>query len=298
MQNSIVKIVAAIGVIAIGTMVVLEVRNRLPQMQTAGSTAPVSTATAEGDATTGMSPEQSMMAQLGTSEFDEILNGGAASGTTDFTPPYSLDEPPLSGSTVDSNSFVDTNVRRDAIAGDNPFSADPVAEIGPGSNGTVGLQIHQAAYVENNGTSHAQTANLNQLANENPTLNSIVEDTPPAPDAELSIFIDEAPVATLPATAGDSEAPSTVNAFTADQDPSQSAAAANTTIEIPDFDFSALEATTSDLPKSTALNAAAPAARPAEQPSSRAASPSTFATDPAGRTSFSGEPAVVAPAAS
>ena len=73
MQNSIWKIVAAVGIIGIGTLVVLEVQQRLPQLQNAGQQTPLPPDAQEfaGIETGGI---ESNLTPDSTTDFDRLMS--------------------------------------------------------------------------------------------------------------------------------------------------------------------------------------------------------------------------------
>ncbi|MCA9064937.1 MAG: DUF11 domain-containing protein [Planctomycetaceae bacterium] len=259
MQNSIVKIVAAIGVIAIGTMVVLEVRNRLPQQN--------STLPSQEDLS-GVTPDRVVAAPLGESGLDQLL---AEEGGTDTGLPFSLDEPGLSAAPGEpANSVYDTQVSRDSIAGGNPF-ARQAAALAAGNS-----QVHQAGYVQSEKMQGGQPAFDIEQGSAAPAspgpqgsdsddvslFTGGVFDTPP-----VNTGVVDTPAVSLPAVGSESDSAAVGSTFAEDLG-SAAGKSADSAITIPEFSF--------DEPPAAAAkgNEIAPVVESIELPQTAASSPS------------------------
>lgn len=125
MQSAIWKIVSAIGIVGIGTLVVLEVQHRLPPMPNSAMAPAVP---ADQQAVLG---EQTLTPDSET-EFDRLISGtaeeGAPFGFSEPAVPEPANVPPVSAAPLTvaaTDTPVDTTVNRQQLAdGGNPFQAD------------------------------------------------------------------------------------------------------------------------------------------------------------------------------
>ena len=135
MQNSIWKIVTVVGIIGIGTLVVLEVQQRLPQMQNMPvASLPDETAEFAGAETIG---SEQFLTPDSTTDFDQLMSDRSASDSSLGFDESALTEPtavvPPAGNSV--ASAIDTTVRRSAMyEGDSPFSAIQASASKPHAN--------------------------------------------------------------------------------------------------------------------------------------------------------------------
>ncbi|MCA9033607.1 MAG: DUF11 domain-containing protein [Planctomycetaceae bacterium] len=217
MQNSIWKIVAAVGIIGIGTLVVLEVQQRLPQLQNAGQQTPLPPDAQEfaGIETGGI---ESNLTPDSTTDFDRLMSqqDPADVGFSDATfADTSLTEPTPNTPPAGAMAVVDTTVRRSQLyEGDNPFgdvaeedghshqhphAEDPVQEnasgvmLASGNNQTaeiktVGFQQDQPFPIDgspstSNG-SRFESLNLNGNEPSEPELPAFTFDGEPDPFGE------------------------------------------------------------------------------------------------------------------
>lgn len=136
MRGSFWKTVAVVGVIGIGTLAVLEVRNRLPQQSGAQNSAGADAQTAAEELVAGHETE--IDAPLQESEFDRLMATAASANESPARARFELTEPPdetlamedappfYGSDPVDpqpNTPPVDTTVNMEALAGGgNPFA--------------------------------------------------------------------------------------------------------------------------------------------------------------------------------
>ncbi|MCA9011236.1 MAG: hypothetical protein KDB01_15905 [Planctomycetaceae bacterium] len=145
MQSSMWKLITAVGIIGIGTLVVLEVQSRLPRPSQASSVAPsTDAALARSDADTDVIPDA-------TTELDKMLAGTEVPDDMQFAlnEPDADSEPPAFGKNSDSQAkVVETPVSRTVMKDsltddDNPFersvevAEQPVRKDSPAETATA-----------------------------------------------------------------------------------------------------------------------------------------------------------------
>ena len=97
MQSSFWKTVSIVGVIGIGSLVILEVQNRLPRQGSAANT----TGDANLTELASDSAEQAMEAMLSESQFDRMLAQSESP-----SPKFAAQEPPLSTAPSDQGAMI------------------------------------------------------------------------------------------------------------------------------------------------------------------------------------------------
>ena len=155
MQNSVWKIVAVVGIIGIGTLVVLEVQHRLPQMQNAVPMAGLPEGSTEIE-TLPSTGSENFYTPDDSTDFDRLISGETTSDTG-----FQFSEP--DGGTaafteaavhVPPGRAVDTTVRRSALyEGDSPFQP----EVGASAEAHGSGDLETAAAVLASGSGGAES---------------------------------------------------------------------------------------------------------------------------------------------